>query len=580
MNDEIKNNAPAPKKELSMENRMLLAFILMGAVLFATNYFYKSMAPPPPKNKAVETKKQAAPAAQPTVTQPTTAAAAEAAVPDNDAAASRPAIAAQDEKPFEVNTNLYRVVFSNRGAVVRSWMFKKYTDHAGKPLELVNTEGCKKAGYPFSLAFPKQTPSVDLNQALYVAKGDDDGLGVTYEFSNGKVTARKTFRFQQDKYLAQVSIEVIENGAPLPHLIAWRGGFGDMVVQNASGHQHSIHYDLSDSKLITLDAKAAKKGPVTNEGSYSFAGLEDQFFAAVFLPNGNAAVETVTYSDTVPTPANPQEEPFVGTAVGSGGRNNFALYVGPKDIDILRQVNPKLENIVDFGWFAILAKPLFLAVHWTNDRLVHNYGWSIVLVTIIINMLLFPLKLTNMKSMKKMQALQPQIAAINDKYKNVGLRDPRKQQQNEEVMALYKKHGANPMGGCMPMLLQIPFFIAFWKVLSVSIEMRHANWLWVTDLSEPETLPIKILPILLIATQFLMQKMTPSTTADPNQQRMMMIMPLFMGIFFYKLPSGLVLYYLTGNLIGIAQQWFFNRTPLASHLAQPVPVAKKRNGRK
>lgn len=575
MNGEIKSNAPGPRKELSMENRMLLAFLLMGAVLFATNYFYKSAAPPPSKTKTAETKKPGTPAVQQNVAQP-----AAQTVEPVTAAAPAAVVSAADERTFEVNTSLYRVVFSNRGAVVRSWMLKKYTDHAGKPLELVNTEGAKKVGYPFTLAFVKQTPPVDLNQALFAAKPDNDGLGITYEFSNGKTTARKTFRFQPDKYLAQVSTEVTDADVLAPHLLAWRGGFGDMVVQNASGHQHSIHYDLSDSKLIALDAKSAKKGPVVADGPYSFGGLEDQFFAAVFLPNGSSTVETITYSDTVPTPVSPQEDTFVGTAVGLGGRNDFAFYVGPKDIDILRSVNPKLENIVDFGWFAFLAKPLFLAVHWTNNRLVHNYGWSIVLVTIIINFLLLPLKLTNMKSMKKMQALQPQIAAINDKYKNVGLRDRRKQQQNEEVMALYKKHGANPMGGCVPMLLQIPFFIAFWKVLSVSIEMRHANWLWVHDLSEPETLPIKILPILLIATQFLMQKMTPNTTADPNQQRMMMIMPLFMGIFFYKLPSGLVLYYLTGNLIGIAQQWFFNRTPMASHLAQPIPVAKKRNGRK
>jgi YidC/Oxa1 family membrane protein insertase len=195
---------------------------------------------------------------------------------------------------------------------------------------------------------------------------------------------------------------------------------------------------------------------------------------------------------------------------------------------------------------------------------------------------LFPLKITSMKSMKKMQALQPQIAVINEKYKNVGLRDPKKADQNQEVMELYKKHGVNPMGGCVPMLLQIPFFIAFYKVFSVSVEMRGATWLWVTDLSQPETLPLHLLPIIMVASQFVMQKMTPTTTGgDPSQQKMMQFMPLIFGFMFYNLSSGLVLYYLTSNLVGVAQQWFFNKTSLASVAAQSVqPPKKKKDGRK
>jgi len=147
------------------------------------------------------------------------------------------------------------------------------------------------------------------------------------------------------------------------------------------------------------------------------------------------------------------------------------------------------------------------------------------------------------------------------------------------MMALYKKHGANPMGGCLPMAIQIPFFIAFYKVLAVSIELRHANWLWVTDLSSPEHLAIYILPIAMIATPFFLQKMTPTTTADPNQQRMMLLMPLVMGFFFYNLPSGLVLYYFTANLVNIAQQVFFNKTVTVADMPQPVPAGKKQNGR-
>ena len=270
----------------------------------------------------------------------------------------------------------------------------------------------------------------------------------------------------------------------------------------------------------------------------------------------------------------------VGAAVGGSGANRFALFAGPKDLEILKKVSPKLEQMVDFGtWFGWLAKPLFLIVNWLNNNLAHNYGWAIVLITILINFMLLPLKFTSMKSMKKMQALKPQIDAINAKYKNIGLRDPRKSEQNQEVMGLYKKHGVNPMGGCLPMVIQIPFFIAFYNVLGIAIEMRGASWLWVRDLSQPEDLPIHILPVLMIVAQFVMQKMTPTPGQDPTQAKMMMFMPLVFGFMFYNMSSGLVLYWLTSNLVGIVQQWFINRSmPAPVQQAVQPPAAKRKKG--
>jgi YidC/Oxa1 family membrane protein insertase len=229
-------------------------------------------------------------------------------------------------------------------------------------------------------------------------------------------------------------------------------------------------------------------------------------------------------------------------------------------------VNPKLEKAVDFGWFSFLAQPLFVFLSWVNRHWTHNYGWAILVVTIIINMALLPLKLSGMKGMKKMAALQPQIKEINKKYEGIGMRDPRKAQQNEEVMALYKKHGVNPLGaGCLPLLLQIPFFFAFYKVLSVAIELRGADWLWIGDLARHD--PLYLLPVVMVVTQFVLQKMTPNTSTDPAQQKMMMFMPLVFGFIFFQSPAGLVLYWLTGNVVSIAQQWFINR------MGGPVPVA-------
>ena len=566
------NNPPGSKPEMSMEMRLLLAFALMGIVLFVTPYFFKSVMPPaPPKKSQTAAQQKEIPAAA-------SPSAPAAPVTEEETAPAAAPVNAQKEETFVVDTDLYNVVFSNRGAVVQKWVLKKYTDENGKPLELVNTAAIAKVGFPFELGFEDKKPPVDLNHALFLPKPDADGLGITYEYAEGAVTAHKTFRFQRNKYLTQISTEVRDHGARLPHLIEWRGGFGDPSATNPND-QHSIRFDLNDAKLVTLDAKSAKNGPVTSEGNFSFAGIEDKYFAAVFLPSGPSSLKLVTLSDPVPTVANTgREDPHVGIGVGAGSYD-LSAFVGPKDIDVLNHVNPQLTKIVDYGWFTFLAKPLFLALHYVNDKWVRNYGWSIIIVTIFINFLLFPLKLSNLKSMKKMQALQPLVQVINDKYKGISMRDPRAQQKNEELMALYKKHGANPMGGCLPMAIQIPFFIAFYKVLYVSIELRHAGWLWVSDLSSAEQLPIHVLPILMIGTQFWLQKMTPTTSVDPNQQRMMLFMPLIMGFFFYSLPSGLVLYYLTANLVGIAQQWFFNKTVTVADIPQPVPAGKKQSKR-
>ena len=562
---------PPRKKEFSMELRLLLAFLLMGVVMFTTPYLFKSTAPPPPQKAP-----GAAAPAKPEAPKP---GAEPAAAPAPAAPAPASPVAAEKENLAVLETARYRITFSNRGGVVTSWQLKDYKTQAGKPLELVNTAA--KAPRPFSLHFKGEKPSVDLNQALFVPKVEPDNLGITYEFSNGKVHARKTFRLQKNAYVTQVSTEVSENGKYIPAYIQWRGGFGDLAVPNPAGLQYSVHYNTGERKLVKHPAKDAKDGPVSAGGSFTFAGIEDTYFAAVFLPRGTTTVETLTFSDHGPTPFDQKEEPFAGAAVNDGATNHFAVFVGPKEVDMLKSVNPALEQLVDFGWFAFLAKPLFLLVNWVNNSYIHNYGWSIILVTVALNFTLFPLKISSMKSMKKMQALQPQIAAINDKYKGISLRDPRKQEQNAEVMELYKKHGVNPAGGCVPMLLQIPFFIAFYNVFTVAVEMRGANWLWVGDLSQPEHLAIKVLPLAMIASQFLMQKMTPATTTDPNQQRMMMLMPLVFGFMFYNFSSGLVLYYLTSNLVGIAQQWFFNRTSVAEALARSVQAgSKKKNGKK
>jgi len=569
------------KKELSMEVRLLLAFGLMGLVLLVSNYFIK----PAPAPVATKTgaQKSAQPVAAESVQKPEAPPAAPpaAAKPVEAPVAAPGAVHAENEETITVDTDVYRVIFSNHGAVVKSWVLKNYQDRARKPLDLVDQKAVDVMA-PFSLVFKGQAPPEDPNKALFKTERSADGLELNFEFSDGRAVTRKTFHFEKASYLARVTSEVTQNGVQLPHYVAWRGGFGDATLANQAAVEHAIYYDQQNAKLQVKNAKDAADGPVGASGQFSFAGIEDSYFTAAFLPGAKPSVEQVTYADPVPD-AKGTNVPRVGVGVGGEGSNQFSLFVGPKDTDLLKRVDPKLEQLVDWGrWLGFIAKPLFGILNWTSDHLTHNFGWAIVLVTIGINLLLFPLKISSVKSAKKMQSLQPQIAAINDKYKGASMKDRDKQnEKNQEVMDLYKRNDVNPVGGCLPLAIQMPFLYAFYTVLSVSIELRGAHWLWITDLSQAENIPalsgMRFLPVLLILTQFSMQRMTPSPGMDPTQQKMMMLMPLMFGFMFWGASAGLVLYWLTGNVVGIAQQLLLNQwMPTPAVTPAKAPSGKKK----
>ena len=575
---------------MSNEVRMVIAFVLMGLILVVTPWAYRQLGiitPPPADQKQNTAAKKAAASSSGAVSPgATTASGTPMALATPPPAESAPselpvegAVSAASAQDYTLDTNLYNVVFTNRGASVKSWTLKKFKDGDGKPLELANPKGAAKFGYPFTFEFRDKQPSSDLNKGLWVAHPGQETI--SFEYSDGRTHATKTFALQPNSYLVQYSDQVMQGETGLPHLVQWRGGFGDMAVQSAAGQQATIYYDLEKNKLERKGASKAKNGPLNADGMFSFAGIDDQYFAAAFLPPPNTTLETTTFQDTVASPVNSTEEPYPGVAVGGASRNQFGIYLGPKEISALHLVNPKLDGIVDWGWFGIVAKPLFIVLHFLNDKFAHNYGWSIVLITIIINMALFPLKLTSLKSSRKMQVLQPEMAKINEKYKGISMSDPRAANKQQEMMDLYKKHGVNPVGGCIPLLIQMPFIYAFYKVLAVSIELRHASWLWVGDLSQHEHFEIHFLPLIMVVTSYALQKMTPPPTAgDPSQQKMMQFMPLMYLFFFWSLSSGVVLYWLTGNIVGVAQQWFFNKTaaPVEARAAAKKIIAK--DGRK
>ncbi len=557
-----------------MERNLLLFFVIAGGILYFSSSLFPTATPPKPVKKEVQS---SAPAVPTTVAPPPKASAGTPAV-----AAPVTTVSATKEEILEIDTDVHKVRFSTRGGVVLSWQLKKYKDTNGKPLELVQPNGAAANGYPMGLAFTEKFPGTDPNQAIFAHRFPTEGFQtIEFEYADANLRAKKKFVFQKSDYRVQVTTEAYVSGQPVPHNVVWRGGFGDATVNAPSGYIHSIHMTGPDAttsegilgglrdprgQLVARDSKAGAKGKVVERGQFVFAGIEDSYFAAVFFPKQSGQViELRTYSDVVKQLDN-AEEPHAGVSVGGNPTNEFTVFVGPKDVDILRATDPKLERIIDWGsWLGWLAKPLFsglVIVHnWVKGIAPNNsYGWAIVIVTIMINMALLPLKITSLKSAKKMQSIQPEFQKINKKYEGLSMKDPRMTQKNEEVMALYKKHGVNPAGGCIPLVIQMPFLFAFLTVLNVAIQMRGAQFLWVTDLSRPETIPVRLLPLMMVGTQFLLQKMTPTSPGmDPAQARMMMFMPVMFLFFFYSASSGLVLYWLVGNLIAIAQQWFFNR---------------------
>jgi YidC/Oxa1 family membrane protein insertase len=577
------NPLKPPKNEMESQMRMLVVFLVVGLGLYLYQTLYN---PAVPQQQPQQPAAGAAPPSQ-QQTPATTPAAQPQQQQQPQIAAAKPAadapapVQATAEETIKVDTDLYTVTLSNRGAVVKSWVLKKYQDAQDKSVELVNLSAADKVPPPFTVEFKSQKPDEDLNQALWAVKRSSDGLGIEFEYAKGTLTAKKSFQFAKASYQTGFSSQVTSSGVLLPHRLVWRGGFGDFSVLKYYGQLKNVYWNNNEGKLKSTDASDAKNGPASASGPLLFAAVNDQYFAAAYLPRNQTQFEITTYSDKL-QPANETsgEEPHIGIGAGGEGLNQFDFFAGPKDLNILRRANPKLELIVDWGWFGIIAKPVFLLLRWTHDTVTHNWGWAIVVLTIAINIALLPLKYSSLKSAKKMQAIAPEVQKINDKYKGMSMRDPRKADQNQEMMDLYKRHGVNPLGGCVPMLIQLPFFFAFYTALQVTIDLRGADWLWVKDLSRPETIAIRILPIVMIATQFLMQKMTPASPGmDPAQQRMMLFMPLALGFMFYYQASGLVLYWLTGNVVGIAQQWATNRltqgTPGIIDV-KVTPVSKKK----
>ena len=563
-----------------IQRRMLMAAVLSAVVMGL--YIYLVPRPQPPEQPVQDTLEETA------ETPPGAGAEAE---PEQRAAtaAERPDdadVEASDERRVVVENDNYRVEFTNRGAVVTSWQLKQYNDALGNPLDLVHADGAKRYGMPFRLLRPGGDPIEGTDEALFsVSPGRSVRNApetLTFEYSKSGLRVLKRFAFERSGHIVRVETQVLEAGRPQRHLLSWSGGFGDTA--QAGNSVHSQTYFYTDGDIEYVPAADAEDERITHSGPYPFAGIADLFFTAAAIPEPGQDIRIETSAiEIVPLGAEPgDQQTYVAGAFGGATDNRFRLYVGPKSRAALAEVGDvgnAFRGIVDYGFFAFIAEPLVFMLRWVYSNIVANWGWSIVIVTIIINTILFPLKYKSTKSMRRMQQLQPLVKEINNRYKGVTMRDPRKAKQNEELQALYKKHNANPMGGCLPIVLQMPFFFAFYKLLTVAIEMRQAEWLWVSDLSNPETLAIRVLPLAMVATQFWSQSLTPTPTTDATQARVMKFMPLVFGFIFYQFQAGLVLYWLTSNCVGIGQQLVLNRLPQEQLELDRKPQRGKRKKR-
>jgi YidC/Oxa1 family membrane protein insertase len=575
----------------SQDNRsFLIMMIVMLGVIFGLQYWRAQ------RNPAMESPEHPAVSAPASSTPSSTSPAPSAGVM---AASATPAVVAAAQTSTTVENELYKITFSNRGGQVTSWILKKFKDNAGQPLDLVHQGAAQRFGYPLSLYTYDDALTSQLSSALYVASASGTlqaPATLTFKYAQGNLSVTKTFTFG-DTYVIHADTQVLRDGAPVRALLSWPAGLGDMeTALTYAGAQIDTN---ANGKVDHLSFKKISGGATLN-GPFDFAAVSDQYFGAVFMPDQPDDASVVTFqhkidiakvkatNDKSPT-ISTKELPVLGTAVGStSGHTQTSLFVGPKAVEVLKNIHTAgggtLEPLLDFGFFGPIGKYLFLglrAVHsWIapHDPGLHNYswGWAIVIFTLMINLVLLPLRVQGMKSALKMQRIQPQVDAIKAKFKNPKPTDPKAAEMNAEVMALQKANGVSMLGGCIPTLVQLPLLFAFFTMMTKVVELRQAHFFWLPDLSAAD--PYHILPILMVATSFLAQFYTPSPGVDPQQQKMMaFVMPLFSGYLTWQYASGLALYWNVGNLVMIATQLVMNQTSLGREMRE---LAAKRARRK
>jgi YidC/Oxa1 family membrane protein insertase len=570
-----------------MEKRVLFAITLSFLVLFAYQALFVKPRPEPPApgtttSSAKSGTKEGGPgAARPsggatTATAPANVGQSPAGQPAESApAAAAPLVTDTAERDIVVDTPEFTAVFSNRGAVLESYRLKRFLNDAGAPIDLVPAIAPGEATRPFDLVFDDDRTTTQVQQALF--KSDVERLDVaagqrtlTFEYQDASglsVVKRFDFQHRGHPYVLLVNAQATRGGQMVPAALSSGPGLGDTARATGGGSFFSPSYYQKPQGIFNqagdvtrLSAEQLGEQPV-HEGTFNYIGHDDHYFLGALLTGDRHT--RVTYRPmTVPTDAGPRTLVSFDARV-RGGLSDVPVFLGPKQFDTLASVDTELTRTINFGIFAFLAVPLLRALNWVHDY-VGNFGWAIIVLTAIINLLMLPLRHKSVVSMRKMQEIQPQVQAIQARYKNLKATDPQRQKMNVEMMNLYREKGVNPASGCLPMLLTFPVLFAFYSLLSQAIEIRNAPFVgWIHDLSTFD--PYYVTPLLMGASMVIQQRMTPST-ADPVQQKVFMFMPILFTFMFLWAPSGLVIYWFTSNLWAIGQQVLTNR------LIGPPPV--------
>ncbi|MFN7982011.1 MAG: membrane protein insertase YidC [Vicinamibacterales bacterium] len=545
-----------------MERRVLIALLLSFVVLYGYQQLYPSKPPAKAPTAATQTANGATGAA----------ATASGAAGEPTVAAAPALVGESSARDITIETPHVTAVFTNRGARLKSWALKDYRDRNGDPLELVDASFGDAQPLPFSLSVADAATTTTLNTALWAVKQNRDASNeqIVFEYkTEAGLSAVKEFNLNPGTYTVRLKSTVTQNGQAVPATILWGPGLGDSDSQTTRSAVKPEALFSSGSSVSRLAASKIATTPSYDQ-TFDYAGVDDHYFTAIALKPGRAKV---TYEPlTVPPPANskdPARDRMAFSVLPATPDQEITFYAGPKDFATLSAIDPSLTSAINFGMFRIIVVPLLNSLNWIHGY-VGNYGWAIFTLTVLINLIVFPLNHMSVVSMRKMQEIQPEAKAIQERYAKLKSTDPAKQKMNQELMALYRDNGVNPAAGCIPILLTLPVFLAFYSLLTTAIELRGAPFVgWIHDLSLPD--PYYVMPVLVGATQILQQWMTPQAGVDPAQQRMMMLMPVVLIFVFVSTPAGALIYWLVGNVWRIGQMQVTNYIhPPKVHVLRPA----------
>ncbi len=471
-----------------------------------------------------------------------------------------------------IDCALYRAILDNRGGLITSWRLKRHLSGKGEVFEMISDGHNPEARpYPGALLLEDAALTRTVNSEPYafeIVENPEPGnaltppVTVTMTLRRGDLSVEKRFRFLADNYLVEYSVATERAGRPLQSRILVGEDIGPE-------HEHLMNTSVQLTAVSSQAGKVKRQKPPEKEedverisGDIGWVGLDMQYFAILAVPRSSLSAFEVQKRvvKTAGLDGKEMSRDLVRVMIPTNGTAQMRLFVGPKEQTHLEAVKgADLQKVIDYGMFSFLVRPLLVSLKWLY-KYVHNYGFAIILLTLLLTLLLFPFRLKQIVSMKKMAVVQPKIKAIQEKYKRYKATDPKRTEMNQEIMAIYKQHNVNPLGGCLPLLLQMPLLFAFYSLLAYSIELRQAPFVgWMHDLSAKD--PYYVLPIVMGITMLISQKMTPMTPgADPTQAKVMMIMPAVFTVMFLNVSSGLNLYFLCSNVfqIGfqkIAERW-------------------------